>query len=128
MRQPHILVVNGGKTMSEVKRQLLTIGVFFIVLVAALLLAVTQIIDWKLFGPVVFMLFGAWMLVLAAIRGAHPQKYERSAFSTISLGAILLVGGGAWGMLVLSINWVYALVLVLAVCAAIAIAAAIRHK
>jgi hypothetical protein len=114
--------------MAEDRRQLLTIGAFFIVLVVALLLAATQVISWWLFGPVVLVLLGVWMMALAAIRSANQQKYARSPFSTVALGVTLIVVGGAWGIVALGQNWIYALALILLACAAIAIAAALKRK
>jgi hypothetical protein len=112
--------------MSEGKRQLLTIGVFFIVAVVAILLFAANIIGWTLIIPVVLVLFGIWMLVLAAMRGSTPQKYERDVFSTISMGVLLIAVGGAWYLF--PINWLYSLVLILLLLGAVAIAAAMRRK
>ena len=112
--------------MAEARRQLLTVGVLLIVIVLALLLA--PFIGWGLVIPVVLLLFGLWMLALAAMRGANPQKYERSSFSTLSLGLLLIVVGGAWSILVLGYNWVYAIALILLVFAALAIAVAMKRK
>jgi hypothetical protein len=112
--------------MAEDRRQLLTIGVFFIVLVVAILLAATQTISWWLFVPVIMVLFGIWMVALAAIRGANPQKYERGAFSTAIMGLLLVAVGGAWYLF--SSNWLYSLALILMVLAAAAIAAALKRK
>lgn len=112
--------------MAEGKRQLLTIGAFLVSVVVALLL--TSVLGWGFVVPVILLLFGGWLLVLAAMRGSSPQKYERSSFSTLTMGVLLLVVGGAWSMLALGYNWVYALALILLVLAAIAVAAALKRK
>jgi hypothetical protein len=112
--------------MSESRRQLLSIGVFFIILVVAVLLVATSILSWTLFGPLVLGLFGVWILVLATMRGAKPQKYERSSFSTMAMGLCLIVLGGAW--YVFTFGWLYSLALILLALGLIAIAAALKRK
>ena len=75
--------------MAESKRQLLSIGVFFIIIVAAILLYAAQVIkDWTLIFPIIFVLSGCWALILTAMRSSSPQKYERGAFSTMGLGLL----------------------------------------
>jgi O-antigen/teichoic acid export membrane protein len=112
--------------MSESRRQLLSIGVFFIILVVAVLLVATNVLVWTLMVPLVLVLFGVWILALAAMRGAIPQKYERSPFSTMAMGLGLIVLGGAWFLF--SYNWLYSLALILLAFGAIAIASALRRK
>ena len=112
--------------MAEMKRQLLTIGALLIVIVVALLLV--PVIGWGLVFPVVLLLFGLWVLALGVMRSLNQQKYERSSFSTLSLGMLLIVVGGAWSLMVLGFNWVYSLALLLLVLAALAVAAALKRK
>ena len=112
--------------MAEARRQLLTIGVFFVVLVVAIVLYAAGAIDWTLIVPVVLALFGIWLLALAAMRSANPQKYERGSFSTLSMGLLLIAVGGAWYLF--SFSWLYSLALILVVFAALAIAAALKRK
>jgi hypothetical protein len=112
--------------MSESRRQLLSIGVFFIILVVAILLAATTILTWALFVPFVLVVFGLWILALGAMRGASPQKYERSAFSTMAMGGCLIVLGAAW--YVFTYGWLYSLALILLAVGLIAVASAIRKK
>ena len=112
--------------MSESRRQLLTIGVFFIILVVAILLVATKILNWGQFGPLVLGLFGIWILALAAIRGANSQKYERSAFSTMAMGGCLIVLGAAW--YIFTFGWLYSVALILLAIGLIAIVAALRRK
>jgi hypothetical protein len=111
---------------SESNRTLLTIGVFILAIVVAILLYAAGLIDWTLIVPVVFLLTGLWMLALGAIRMSKPAKYERSPFSTMALGLVAIAVGGAWFLF--SFNWLYSLVVILLVVAALAIAAAVQRK
>ena len=113
--------------MAESRRETLSIGVFLIIIVVAIMLYATQVItDWTLIFPLVLTLSGCWMLVLAGMRASNPQKYERGAFSTMGLGLLLIAVGGAWYLF--AFNPLYSLALVLLVFAALAIAAALRRK
>jgi hypothetical protein len=113
--------------MAESRRQLLSIGVFFIIIVAAILLYAAQVItDWTLIFPIIFVMSGYWTLVLAALRSSSPQKYERGAFSTMGLGLLMIALGGAWYLF--AYNALYSLALILLVLGALAIAAALRRK
>ena len=122
----HALFLKGDVAMAEDRRTLLSVGAFFIILVVSLLLALQVLNDWTLTFPLVLLLFGVWMLALAGMRGSSPDKYARSAFSTMSLGLILIAVGGAW--VLFGYNWLYSLVMILLVFAALAIAAALRRK
>jgi hypothetical protein len=112
--------------MSNVDRQLLSIGVFLIIIVAGILLAVTNVIGWNLFVPDVAVLCGCWALVLGAMRMVKPQRYERSAFGTMGGGVGLIGLGVAWYLF--GINWLYSLVVILLLISALAIATALRSK
>ena len=112
--------------MAESRRDTLSLGVFLIIIVVAILLYAASLIDWTLIIPVVLVLSGCWTLVLAGMRAANPQKYERGAFSTVSLGLVLIAVGGAWYLFV--IDPLYSLVLILLIFGALAIAAALRRK
>jgi lipoprotein signal peptidase len=113
--------------MSESRRQLLSIGVFFIIAVVAILLYAAKVFaDWLNIFPLIFILFGAWLLILAAMRAQSPQKYEREPFGTLEMGVILMALGGAW--LLFKTSYLYSLALLLLVLGAIAIAAALRRK
>jgi len=112
--------------MAESRRETLSIGVFLIIIVVAILLYAASLIDWTLIIPVVLVLSGCWTLVLAGMRASNPQKYERGAFSTMSLGLLLIAVGGAWYLF--AVNPLYSLALVLLVLGALAVAAALRRK
>jgi hypothetical protein len=112
--------------MAEDRRTLLSIGAFFIIFVVAIVLYVAGAIDWTFIAPVILLLFGIWTLALAAMRGSNPDKYARSAFSTMSLGLILIAVGGAWYLF--GYSWLYSLAVILLVFGALAIAAALKRK
>jgi|SRR5450756_233636 len=112
--------------MSESSRQLLSIGIFFLTVVVAILLYAVGLIGWTLIVPVVLVLSGLWALVLAGLRASKPVKYERGSFGTLALGLCLVAVGGAWFLF--TINWLYSLIVILLVLAALAIAAALKRK
>ena len=113
--------------MAESSRETLSIGVFLIIIVVAIVLYAAQVItDWTLIIAIVLVLSGCWTLVLAEIRASNPQKYERGAFSTVSLGLLLITVGGAWYLF--PSNPLYSLALALLVFGTLAIAAALRRK
>lgn len=109
------------------KRDLLSIGVFLIILVASILLyQPLQVIDWTLVLPTIIALSGCWLMALAGLRSSTPQKYERGVFGTLSWGLLLIAVGGAWFLY--GYGWYYSLVLVLLAFAVLAIVAALKKK
>jgi uncharacterized membrane protein YczE len=113
--------------MSKSNRNLLTIGVFFIIIVVAILLYPANVThNWAYIFQLIIFLFGVWMLILAAMRAASPEKYERSPYSTVQMGVLLMALGGAWFLW--SYSWIYSIALLLLALAAIAIASALRRK
>jgi len=113
--------------MSKSNRNLLTIGVFFIIIVVAILLYPPNVThNWAYIFQLIIFLFGVWMLILAAMRSAGPQKYERSPYSTVQMGVLLMALGGAWFLW--GYSWIYSIALLLIALAAIAIASALRRK
>ena len=113
--------------MAESRQETLSIGVFLIIVVAAIMLYAAHVItDWMLIFPIVLVLSGCWTLVVAGMRASNPQKYERGAFSTFGLGLLLIAVGGAWYLF--AFNALYSLALILLVIAALAIVTAIGRK
>jgi len=116
-----------SNTMStEHKRSLLTIGAFLVAITVSILLYAVGLINWTLIAPMAFVFCGLWLLALGAIRMGQPIRHERSGFSTIAIGLIVMAVGGAW--FASTINWIYAIAIILIVVAAIAIATALQHK
>ena len=66
------------------------------------------------------------MLVFAGIRAQSPQKYERSPYSTVQMGALLMALGAAWFLF--GFSWIYSVALLLLALGVIAIASAMRRK
>jgi hypothetical protein len=112
--------------MSSSDRQLLSIGVFLIIIAVGILLAIAEVISWGLFVPVVLVLSGCWVIVLAGLQANKPQKYERGTFGTMALGLGMIAVGGAWYLF--AFNWLYSVTLILLVLAVLAIATALRRK
>jgi hypothetical protein len=112
------------------RRDLLSIGVFLIIIIVSILLYTPlQIItDWVLILPLIIVLSGCWFMVLAGIRGGIPQKYERGALSTFSWGLLLAALGGAWLIVGYGFSWIYALIVILLVLAVVAITVALKKK
>jgi hypothetical protein len=111
--------------MTSVDRTLLTFGVVLIVIVVAIVLAIT-VMGWGPFIPFVLVLFGAVALGLAAAKKIQPLKYEYGAFNTAAFGVCLIALGGAWYLF--AYNWIYSVIVLLLAVAALAIVAAIRRK
>jgi hypothetical protein len=112
--------------MSGSDRQLLSFGVFLIIIVVGILLALAGLINWGLFVPVVLVLCGFWTIALAGIRASKPQKYERGAYGTVGIGLALIALGGAW--YIYQFGWLFSIVIILLAVAVLAITAALRHK
>jgi hypothetical protein len=107
-------------------RNLFSVGVFLIFIVVGILLATSGVITWFLCVPLILLLSGFWMLVLAGMRAIKPQKYERSTLSTLALGLGMIVIGGAWVVSIYS--WIYSLAVILLAIALLAILAALKFK
>ncbi|MGQ9551879.1 MAG: hypothetical protein ACUVUE_05565 [Candidatus Bathycorpusculaceae bacterium] len=112
--------------MAEGRQGVLSIGVFLVILAVSILLYVANFISWMLVVPMVLLLSGCWVIVLAGMRASNPQKYERGPFSTFAWGLFLIALGGAW--LLYTFNPLYSLALILLVLGALAIATALRKR
>jgi len=112
--------------MSSNDRQLLSFGVFLVIIVVGILLALAGVIGWGLFVPLVLVLSGCGAISLAGLQAGKAQKYERGAFSTITIGFGLIALGVAW--YVFSFGWLYALIVILLLIAALAIATGLKRK
>ncbi len=108
-------------------RGLLSLGIFFLVLMISIVMYVpVNLVDWPLIPPLISALYGCWMMILAGIRQSNPYKYERSPFSTLAWGLVLLAIGGAW--VFWSVSWLYSVMIMLFVLGALALIAAFRRK
>ena len=112
--------------MAESNRDLLSIGVFLIIIVAVVVLLAVGIIDWTLIVPLVLLLSGCLLIATSAVKPSTTQKYAPSAFYRLASGLFLISLGGAWYLF--SFNWLYSLALILLVLGAVAIAAGLRRK
>ena len=113
--------------MSNSDRQLLSFGVFLIIIVVGILLAVAGVISWGLFVPVVVVLYrllGNSFRWLCRQVNRRSTNVEPSAQWLSGIG--LIAFGAAWYLF--GINWIYSLVVILLVIAALAIATALRRK
>ncbi len=106
--------------------ELLSFGVFLVivalVLVAYSVLLITrldEIIAW------IIALFGVWTVVLAGIRTRNPEKYGRSAYSTLIMGILLITFGGCWALLIATANFILAIVLLILVIGLLAVVSAL---
>jgi hypothetical protein len=109
------------------KRELLSIGIFLIILVVSIILYTPLgLIDWSLIPSLILALYGCWTIALAGIRTSNPHKYERDPFSTFAMGLILIAIGGAWFMY--SIEPLYSLATILLMLGVLAITAAFKRK
>ena len=112
--------------MAESRGGLLSLGVFLIILVAAILLLAFGFIDWTLIVPVVLVLSGCLLLGLAVMRGSKTSKYGPGAFGTAGSGLVLIAISGAWYLY--RFGLLYSIALVLLVLGALAISAAVLKK
>jgi len=112
--------------MAESSRDLVSIGAFLIIVVVAIVLLATGLIDWTLIVPIVLVLSGCLLLGLAALKPSTTQKYAPSSFYMLASGLLLIALGGAWYLL--RFDFLYSLALVLLVLGALAIAAGARRK
>jgi hypothetical protein len=112
--------------MAESRGALLSLGVFLIILVVAILLFIVGLIDWTLILPVIMVLSGGYLLVIAATRGSKTDKYASSVFSSAGTGIVLIALGGAWYAFRFGI--LYSVVIILLVFGAIAIVAAVLTR
>ena len=74
----------------------ITFGIFLAACgVTGLAYAINRITFWEMF-PLIAILNGIWVLILATIKHASPAKYEMEAFVVGIWGAIIFGGGLFW--------------------------------
>ena len=111
---------------SSVNRSLLSVGFLLIIIVISVLLGSMNVVAWTLVPPLMIALCGCWLLVLAALQSANPQKYGRGPMSLMGWGVLFIAVGGA--LFVAGFGLVYSFAIVLLALAALAIFAAFRRK
>lgn len=110
----------------SISRDLLSIGAVLIILALSILLGASGLVSWGWIPPLFIVLCGFWMIALAEMQAANPQKYGRSSFSLAAWGVLMIAIGGAW--FVYHVNWAYSIAILLLVLAAVSIATALRRK
>lgn len=106
--------------------ELLSIGALLVI--AAVLLvafAVGVITRFDEVFALIIALYGIWTMILAGIRVRNPEKYGRGAYSTLMMGALLLLVGGAWVFQIIFDNLIITIALILVVIGILAVAAAL---
>jgi hypothetical protein len=92
--------------------------------VAGLAYAANLMTFWEMF-PLIAILNGIWILILAAIKHARPAKYEMEAFIVGIWGAIILGGGLSW-LLLSRISTIAAIAMFVTIVGILAVAAGVR--
>lgn len=113
---------------SSVNRGLLSIGFLLIIIVVSVLLGSLNIVSWTMVPTLMIAMCGCWLLVLAAMQSASPEKYGRGAMSLMGWGVLFIAVGGALYVAGSGLNLVYSFAIVLLALAALAIFAAFRRK
>jgi len=111
---------------SSANRDLLSIGIFLMIIAVSVVLASLNVMVWGLIPSFMIASYGCWLLVLAGMQSSSPQKYGRSASSLFGWGVLFIAVGGA--LFLAGISLLYSLVVVLIALAALAIFAALRRK
>jgi len=106
--------------------ELLSFGVLLVIVALVLVAYAGQIIT-RLDESVslIIALYGVWTMVLAGIRTQRPEKYGRSAYSTLVMGILVTALGGAWYLYIATANFIVSIVLVLIVIGILAVASAL---
>ena len=106
--------------------EMLSMGALLVI--AAVLLvafAVGVITRFDEVFALIIALYGIWTMILAGIRVRNPEKYGRGAYSTLMMGALLLLLGGAWEFQIRFDNLIITIALILVVIGILAVATAL---
>lgn len=103
----------------------ISFGVFLAACGVAGLAYAANLITFREMFPLIAILNGIWILILAAIKHARPAKYEMEAFVVGIWGAIILGGGLSW-LLLYRISIVAALAVFVIIIGVLAVAAGAR--
>jgi hypothetical protein len=106
--------------------ELLSLGAL-LVIAAVLLVAFTAEVIKRLDEvlALIIALYGVWTMILAGIRVRNPEKYGRGAYSTLVMGVLLTVLGGAWVLYIEGTNIIITIALILVVIGILAVASAL---
>jgi hypothetical protein len=106
---------------------LLSYGVFFVLVALSLALSAVGLIGLVEVPSVVIALTGIWIIVLAGLQIGRTEKYGRSTFSTFSWGVLISTLGLVWFLFNRQILVNYLPVIFLLVIGILIIAAALRY-
>jgi hypothetical protein len=113
--------------MAKLPLGLLSIGAFVIIIAICLTAYAVQFISMDGVIPLILTFYGVWMIVVAGIRVKNPEKYARGAFSIFAWGILFTAIGGSWYLYILGPeNWIFSIILVIAVFGILVVTAALR--
>ena len=106
--------------------ELLSLGALLVIAAVLLVAFAAEVI--KRFDEVfalIIALYGVWTMILAGIRVKNPEKYGRGAYSTLVMGVLLTVLGGAWALYIEGTSIIITIALILVVVGILAVASAL---
>ena len=106
--------------------EMLSIGALLVI--AAVMLVIFSVGVITRFDEVfalIIALYGVWTMILAGIRVRNPEKYGRGAYSTLMMGVLLTLLGGAWVLYIEGTNIIITIALILVVIGILAVATAL---
>jgi len=112
--------------MSNWRQEVLTIGVFIIIVAIVIIAGAATLVTWQETIPLIIGFYGCWLIVAAAMRSRNPSKYARSAFSLFGWGIILASIGFGLDLNLRGMNWIYTIAVVLLLWGILAIVVALK--
>jgi len=105
---------------------MLSIGALLVIAAVLLVIfAVGVITRFDEVFALIIALYGVWTMILAGIRVRNPEKYGRGAYSTLMMGVLLTLLGGAWVLYIEGTNIIITIALILVVIGILAVATAL---
>jgi hypothetical protein len=104
----------------------LSFGVFLIVVAVWTAALAFGVITMENLVPLILLSSGVWVVIIAGLKIALPQK--DGAFSTFGWGMLFIVLGGAMYLMNQGMNPIYTAVLILLLIGALAVVAALRSS
>jgi len=113
----------------RVSSDVLSFGVFFLILAACIAALATGILlnAFEVFS-LVMAFFGVWIMALVGMRGGKEEKYARGAFSIFSWGAIVTALGTVLFLYLRGLPPLYTLSALLLILGLLVVAAALRTR